>query len=344
MNFRTYRTLLTLGAIALLTPANARAVDTQERSSLRASSAAEALSSMSVETRLAEPGVPGGTEAAFTTIVSTLNASGQPRIAIGPNGMQNWDDLGVLALSPSGDWSLRVHDDGSFQFFANVFDETALTKDLQYPEPSDLDIESVGLSFIQNALSPLVPLAPNEEVVLLGIDSLQRWVDDGKRQGEEIAVLAFFGRKIDNVHVVGPGSKISLLLSRSLDIIGVDVDWPVYRKSSSVGTVSIEKVFDRAEKIRSIAAADLQAGTSIVECGLYDPGYGLRGNVPLQPGCLLFVDTRVDPAGPEDELMAIPLGEDVDIDCNWPETTALAFVPWEPCGLLGSILDFWEPN
>lgn len=329
-----------LAALTLGTAA-AHAADFPQRTELLQRSASAGLGREQVTLLERRPGPGAATRldelaARFSQSPHAVNTRGGVERLVKPRS---------AALRGEG-WLLQVYADGSRVRYRNYAALDAKGQGLARPLAERLTpnaLETLGRRFIATQLADLVTLGPGEELVPLftehEISTLEGVGPNAGQREEHVAgSTVVFGRSVDGVAVVGPGSKVAVVFANDGEALGFDVDWPLYTKTARTQRVlSLPQIRTRA---RALTGVDLTApGISLkrTECGYFDAGAGRRDTAALvQAGCGLHYTRRTivnaevnrnDPASGH-TLAAIaeeiPAGELVEPDANWPQAVRLA--------------------
>jgi hypothetical protein len=108
-----------------------------------------------------------------------------------------------------------------------------------------------------------------------------------------------FVRAVDGVSVVGPGSRVMVMLANDGTLVGFDIDWPeLKRTGKKVATADIATIRQREEELKGASAAQTGVEQVRFERGYYDPGASAA--VPgllLEPACVSDVGSS-DPEMP----------------------------------------------
>ena len=333
------------GGVAVLTAALALgaslagAADYPQRKDLAARSAQEGLGRAEVGL-LARTAGPGSEP----TAQALLSRFGNSRRAVTTRGTAK-PAVHKDSVSFAGDgWLLQVYADGTRVHYRN-YDSLESKKGLGRPVADRLSLEKLeglGRRFIATQLAGLVTLEAGDELVPL---FTEHQISGGgpAREGAKpfaekvMASTVVFGRAVDGVAVVGPGSKVAVLFTNDGEAVGFDYDWPKYARTGR--TQRVLALGDIRERAHGLTAADLGApGVTVkrIECGYFDAGARRRdAKAPIQAGCGIqysqrtIVDAeanRRDPASGHTTaafVEAIPAGAAVESDEGWPQAVSL---------------------
>jgi hypothetical protein len=193
----------------------------------------------------------------------------------------------------------------------------------------DKEMKTRAMAFIKKELAPAVSVSTGEEIVFDGAthtirraaSALQSLVSE-----EDCGVSVRFGRKVDGVYVVGPGSKIRVDFDPNGNATGFAYDWPrlvptdIEQKPLSPASLrrrAKESVFDVDNPANEVHR---------MECGLFDPGHKRRSPGGLiQSGCAYFVKNTVPGANggqaQSASIYVVPAAETPSKDNSWKELT-----------------------
>lgn len=201
-------------------------------------------------------------------------------------------------------WRLRVWGDGTrFSYTNQTVMETAQKHAIPIDQRfSNETLERIGRQFIDTALKGWVTLSNDEELIPLytefeisgGISS------DGTPDQETVLASAIhFGRSIDEINVVGSGSRISIYVDNQGQPFDFDIDWPLYEKTGkSQEVLSIESILDRLDNFDKMRQEADEIDIVRLECGYFDSGvWSNSSDNYIQAGCRSFiVETYYNPA------------------------------------------------
>lgn len=228
--------------------------------------------------------------------------------------------------------SLEVFADGSkFRLRGNMDDVKPLPAG-NGKEPLSADrLEKLGRDFVQQQLKTVVVLSQGEKLTFLGTRNLRQGGSDlkGKQRSEELfANIAIYGREVGGVPVVGSGSKIAVWFNPAGQVIGVDVDWPKYKRSGqNVPLLSRNALFKRVEAATTSFAESKESKMTRFECGYVDLGATRRAaKTPIQPGCSVAYQ-GFDPESAATswaKVEYVPAAKKVFPDYRWPLASFIA--------------------
>jgi hypothetical protein len=268
----------------------------------------------------------------WTTLENVLSACGESLVV-----SREKEDIEIeneyTTIAGDG-WHLTVWGDGSKVEMMNhgYFETKKLEIKNEKSKYADSKIsmerlEAIGRKFIESHLAEFVPLGKSEAYVPFhSVYELDGETDSlGNVKEEIVASIIVFSRTIDDVDVVGGGSKISIMFANDETPVGFRLDWPKYERTALhqnvLGSTLVKERLSGLSKIKSYMK---NASLSRMECGYYDPGEGLRdSDAYIQSACYTFYqgdllkgETQQDVAIAE----VIPMGETVEMDSEWPET------------------------
>lgn len=322
------------GCIALALASQGQAADFAERNELAARSARSGLGREQVALLKALPGqgrqkTADILKARFRMSHEAISFAGVARTEDGPKGLS--------ALGPG--WLLNVDGDGTRVRYRNLaYLQGAQARPVPLAQRPGLEsLEAIGRRFVVAGLRDMVRLGPNEELVPLftqyqvsGGASTQAGARPDPERVEASVVV--FSRTIDGVHVIGPGSKVAVLVANDGKVAGFDYDWPVYELAGRPQkVVPIQEVRNRANTLTPLRLDRADTTLKRTECGYYDAGAQRRDPAAmLQAACQFNTIERriVDEAahsadaGSGHLLLAhsevVPAGATVLPDRKWP--------------------------
>ena len=287
-----------------------------ELQALRAESAKSALGGQALQVlrRVAGP----GNQAALETTIDVLNKLGFPDAPTPSDATPKGDSLFVSTSA----WALEVASDGN---------RIRLDRNLQGVAPPSVrlsydEVVRLAKDALENELSSLVPLGAGEALVPLSRSDVvySAITADGLNRTDTILEsTARFGRSVDGVTVVGPGSRAMVSLDSDGGVTGFDIDWSKYTATKTAQqTVTIEETKARLQKLEEQGLLTAQRTLSYIACGYYDAGT-VAGPVTefIQPACVYHF--RIAPSDGALDV-AVPAGETYDAEPGWPESVALA--------------------
>jgi hypothetical protein len=354
MKIMTKKIWSAVAGIALAASA-AGAEDSAYRHAQTADSLAAALDGRSVALLKAK-GPKGGWKKRLLAVVEFLpGAMGETRFeSLGTLAVTMRDSNSVIAESANGAYLEIDRDASSFRFHVGP---TAAREVASSEQMSLSDIEMHGRAALNGGLYGLVidgadtmttdeidntTKSWSDRVVFLGSRYVIEDVGNIESGGVEETVLAniaIFGREIDGVPVVGPGSKAALFLGSGGELIGFDIDWPVYKLlRKAQATVSIDAVASRfaevAERPVPLPGTNVEEAVALArfECGYVDLGARKRKGQKIQAGCAAQVEGRsADGTFRVAYSEFMPIGDPVQRDRNWPAAQQVRQDATRPC-------------
>ena len=324
------RTLITAFVIAATLPLGA--ADFAARKQLQQRSMAEGIGAAQVPLLGVKAGP--GPENALNAIKSRL-ARGAEKITLSGTPRAEKYSRGMVQATDS--WRLEVAADGRKARYRNFgYLDSAENKRVPVAQrPSQDMLEKKARTFVTEQLRDFVRIGAGEELVPLfteyqvsGGGSTAR---GGAREEEKVAgANVVYGRTINGVHVIGPGSKVAVIFGADGTLAGFDYDWPEYTKSTR--TQKVLPVAEVRKRSRAVGAEDDQAGPERIECGYFDRGSGRRdAAASLQAACAVhtvrktIIDREVYAKDPQSghilvaQVTYVPAGETVEPDAKWRE-------------------------
>jgi hypothetical protein len=278
------------------------------------------------------------------TVADALVRRLRPGASVQKNKMGN--RLHVTA----GTWHLLVTSDGaSADFHDTAVEQRAHSLGLPIANKmSSAAIIQKGREVIASQLASQITLASGETLVALRTDyRIEEGVDVHSKQttSKVVANRVVFTRAIAGVHVVGKGSKVSIVFSNDGTLESFHYDWPKYTSAAGQKTAAPEELVSRVQKaalartgettppakfdlhIRKPSAFPITASTKTqiqsMDCGYYDDGFKDSMPQAIQPGCT-YQAIVLGPNGIRDGVEgAVPAGESFTVDDAWPETRVL---------------------
>ncbi len=240
--------------------------------------------------------------------------------------------------------------DGSkFRFRGDLDNPDYIAKGREKGRMSDAELENRGRQVI-GQLKDLIPLGAQEELTFRGTRFLKNMAFPAPPQNAAltgipattpeaatpepvyVANIAIFGRKVNGVPVVGPGSRVRVWFDNLGNLVSLEGDWPRYQVATGGPKQEVLPWAELKERVERVSVPlDVINGTRVrhFECGYVDLGARRRGG-PIQAGCLLsYVRTRTSEKNPDMQINAgflefIPAGRKVMADKHWPLAQTLA--------------------
>ncbi len=322
------------GSIAIALASQGQAADFAERNELAVRSAQAGLGREQIGLLKVQPG-PGRQRTAeilkarFRMPHEAISFAGLARTEDGPRGQ--------TTLGPG--WSLSIDSEGSRVSYRNqAYLQGAQARPVPLAQrPGQERLEAIGRRFVVAGLRDMVKLGPNEALVpvftqyqVSGGASTRPGARPDPEQVEASVVV--FTRTIDGVHVIGPGSKVAVLVANDGKVAGFDYDWPDYEHTPRMQqVVPIAEIRNRANTLTPLRLDRADTTVKRTECGYFDAGARQRDPAALLQAACQFntierriVDAaahRADP-GSGHVLLAhsdvVPAGATVLPDRKWP--------------------------
>jgi hypothetical protein len=228
-------------------------------------------------------------------------------------------------------WRLKVWGSGSkFSYFDQKHTRQPQYKIVRLKERfTNQTLEKMGRKFIKKELGWLIDEESEKEIVPLFTEfEIAGGVNaDGKAEEETvISSIIIFGRRIDDVDVVGAGSQIVIYFGNDGVPFGFDVDWPRYERTQVVQkTIPVDQILKRLSKVSSKNSSAGKVELRRFECGYFDAGE--RNYDPdshIQAGCVVHrvYIKRDKNSGVQIKtpiLYDVPAGVQIIRDKNWWE-------------------------
>jgi hypothetical protein len=324
--------LISMISIALVSSlcvsANAEAADFRARTQLRQHSIINGVGTSEVGVLKRLPGA--GRTSARRALMRNLQVAG----LIGPVLRTEYSTGKETEIG--ADWHLSIYGDGTKMKFrkgpSSAAGTPALERRTVSPENrlSNEDLELLARDFIADTLYDIVgSTADNELVALNTVHELNETIQENGTVLEKTiggSIIAF-GRRIDGVHVVGPGSKIAVLFTADGEIEGFDVDWPKYQRTGrKLRTLAGKAQIERTNAILTRESASQPLEFSSVECGYVDFGTRRRAEFSdlIQAGCAVayrstIVGAKAGESTSSAKVIYVPAGEVPEADPTWLE-------------------------
>ncbi|MFA5072759.1 MAG: hypothetical protein WC539_02500 [Nitrospirota bacterium] len=241
-------------------------------------------------------------------------------------------------------WFLDVSNDGSGVRYRN-YGYLENKKENGLPVSSRLSqerLETLGRQFVKANLSRYIQLDKGEDLVpsfteyaIGGVAEAKEGIS--KPEEKVYANTVVFTRTINNVSIVGPGSKIAIMFDNEGTPFGFDFDWPKYKQVSKIQKVlPLEGIKSRAKKLTTVPLDSPNVIVKRFECGLFDAGARKHNRQSVvQSACLVSYSEKkmVNQKAHERDRNSghllsshidfIPAGEEVILDEKWPQTLKL---------------------
>lgn len=279
---------------------------------------------------------PGAGRQAMLDALKSRLALPVEKIVLGGKARTEVGAKATLLRAPG--WILEVAGDGRKARYRNFayLEGAANPRVPLASRPKQDDLEAKGRHFISVELRDAVRLGQGEELVPLFAEYQVAGGGStaaGARPVPETVAGAnvVYGRTIDGVHVIGPGSKVRILFGSDGTIGGFDFDWPEYtRTGASQRVVPVGDVRKRVGHLAGVDIGSADVRVERMECGYFDHGADRRDPAaPLQSACAVFtvqqriVDAAVHARDPESghitvaKVSVVPAGETVEPDGQW---------------------------
>jgi hypothetical protein len=235
-------------------------------------------------------------------------------------------------------WYLLTYGDGTSARYRNFkYIENNLVKGKPVSERmSEQDLERLGRKFIKENLSDYIQLGPNESLVPsfteFQIASLSEAIEGAPVQEKIHASTVVFTRTVDNVNVLGPGSKVAVTFANDGNTVAFYFDWPEYdHTDESQKVLPLSEIKTRGWKLSSVNLDSTDVRIKRFDCGYFDAGRKHDPDAYIQSGCVYHTIEHkiVDHALHNVERKSgrviravvdvIPAGEQVMPDRNWSQ-------------------------
>lgn len=280
--------------------------------------------------------LPGpGARKTMSALKSRFVASGSA-FALRGMSVETESARGLRADGADGAWSLLVRGDGTAARASNY--AALATSPRRHPSKrfaSD-ELEAMGRRFIGVELSDAVRLGANEELVALKTEHEVDAIGKGNTtlREEVVASTIVFGRRIDGIDVVGPGSKVSVTFDMRGAPVSFVYDWPEYQQTGqSQKVLPIEGIWERVNAHASARFQKDSVGVKQFACGYVDVGVRPKkrdAEALIQSGCYVQYEgsdvtavAKGESASTKGTVDYIPVGESVAQDQGWPQAVAI---------------------
>jgi len=223
-------------------------------------------------------------------------------------------------------WNLIVEDDGTHVTYAN--ENYHINAKEAYGEclvNDESQLESIARNFILTNLDGIIELGENERIVPFGLQVEQLRVrdDDGIISDKNLGYAVTFTRVIDDIIVVGKGSKITVYLSTDGSPYAFEYDWPEYYAiGESQEVLGITKVWERVDRYTENILGLASVSFEKFECGYYDGGSDDMSDPQIiQSACYLFINGSDEYRYTLAIAHPIPVGSNVYNDERWSQST-----------------------
>jgi len=305
--------MLMVALVVVVVSQEARAGDTAERQAIQAVSRGRVLNQSVVPALMRKRG-PGNAER-LADVLETL-----PSVVRLDGTAERRDNGGSISLASSSHWFVTVGSEGDHFDYRDEDLANAPVWDQAPGMPLD-ELIAQGRAVLEGPLAPLVALEPSEKLVAIHSSQEVRGVRDnrGALLAETVAVNVIeFARSVNDVPVLGNGSRVRLGFSPRGELVSLDADWPRYKvlPAQRLAVATPQTVAARETAIREHLGVPTTMSTSHFECGYLDNG---RSTL-LQPGCRVVVR---DGDHGEARAFRVPAAEVPANDPTWSEIGVL---------------------
>ena len=309
------RTIVVLTVVLAVSGA-ARAADRPERRAIDEASRREGVGRSSVSLAARSPRAGAG----------PLAASLASRLGVRPASVRN-ESAGPGEVRVQGaEWHLRLQTDGSVgELVRNRSSRPISATD----RLGDDVLVARAKVFVDATLATPLAIQPQDIYPLKTSHQIRRAVSKSGAAAPErvVSSAVVFGRKLDGLPVLGPGSKIVVDLSTDGEVIGCRYDWSrLALKNERQAIASVDTVLRRGTehtRLRGLRTQDYAR----MECGYYDAGIDATDSgAALQAACMMQ-EVRRDASGTIAVEEVVPAGIDVRPDGGWPLAERLVGAP-----------------
>jgi hypothetical protein len=294
--------------LALVASSTARAGDRPERRAIDEASRRQGVGRDTV--RLAAREARADAQALTQALSS--------RLASNPAEARSTTLLPGAARPAGGDWQVRLRGDGSVGELARSNRDAPIAVDRRL---HDDVLVARARSFVDATLVAPLGIRRQDIYALKTAHQIRQAMSkSGVKTPERVVSSAVtFGRKLDGLPVVGPGSKIVVELSPTGEVVGVRYDWArLTLKNERQATVAMDTLVRRGTdhtRLRAQRTRDY----SRMECGYYDEGAeSADPQAPLQAACVVQEVRRDAAVGTIAIEEVVPAGQEVRRDKGWP--------------------------
>ncbi|MDJ0767020.1 MAG: hypothetical protein QNJ97_28860 [Myxococcota bacterium] len=228
-------------------------------------------------------------------------------------------------------WIIKTWGSGSkFMYFDEAYTRRPEYRLIPINERfTNEELERMGRNFIKQELDGLVKLGKGEKLVPLKTEfEIEGAVNKYSEETEEriVSSIVVFGRKVDGVDIVGPGSTVAIFFANDGVPFAFDVDWPEYKRTKlEQDTIPVNEIFERLSTYGVMKKETEQIDLRSFNCGYFDAGEQHYDPYSyIQAGCAaqtIGIRTGVDGAGFISPILNyVPAGADVVWDDNWRES------------------------
>lgn len=226
-----------------------------------------------------------------------------------------------------GGWQMIVNNEGEKISYINMklFGEAKKRKNSKKrgaipPER----LAKLGRKFIDENLEEFIQLGEKERLEPFhSFEELDGDMDEKNNKREAVVGNQIvFTRVIDDITVVGPGSKISVMFANDETPVAFRLDWPRIKLEKQKKIVENARIEKRIKRIAEMNGYKKTIKKNRYECGYYDPGAEQRWGDYIQPACYVFYEGENNEYN---EVMnytsVVPLAEpeDIELDYDWDE-------------------------
>lgn len=234
-----------------------------------------------------------------------------------------------------GNWHVSIYGDGEKIKFrkgrmsaaAKEGDEERAIRMLIDDRKTNEELEVLGRRVIERVISKVVSFSKSD--VIVPSHTLHLVEGSKSKNGSSTKELVsgstiVFSRRINDINVVGSGSKIAVMFDNSGNLEGFDVQWSSFEPlSSKIDNVSGDMQRERINALLSKHKGEVKIDS--VECGYVDFGFMRRIKVSdrMQTGCQVTFLTGEQQMKPN--LMFVPSANDPVVTNDfWPELNEIA--------------------
>ena len=235
-------------------------------------------------------------------------------------------------------WYLQAYGDGTSARYHNFkYIESNLDRGRPVSERmSERELERLGRKFIKENLSDYIQLGPNESLVPsfteFQIASLSEAIEGAPVQERVHANTVVFTRTVDNVDVLGPGSKVAVTFANDGNTVAFSFDWPEYdHTDKSQKVLPLSEIKKRGLNLSTVNLDSTDVQIKRFDCGYFDAGRKHDPDAYIQSGCVYhtiehkIIDHALYNMGRKSGRVmravvdVIPAGEQVAPDRNWSQ-------------------------
>jgi hypothetical protein len=275
---------ITFLAVATCWAANG---DLPYRQSIAAQSRSSALQTASVPVieRLNGPGRDAVTLQAISLFAPSAAAATKAKMQVEPDFSMATGDGWFVEVRGAGEW-VRYRNNSLMFGPQNAGAAVKVAPD---------GLEAMARDIVRTKLATFVKLAKGEELQGWTVSYLKRGSTSASGLGDSSVVASRVGftRVVNGIPVLGPGSKVNVIIAPDGTLAGFDIDWPPLNLTGGQTKVASYSSIN-ASKAAMLGSAGYAPDSPerVFECGYYDPGVdGTSADRRVGPACVVILDS-----------------------------------------------------